>query len=298
MKNKNPSTLSDLSHKEIKNSLQKTIFKDIIYFKHIDSTNTALMELASKGFQEGTVLIADEQSQGKGRLGRKWLSPAGKNLYMSVILKPHMLPTDAPFLTLMSAVACASALRSLTSVAVSIKWPNDLIASDKKLGGILTEIKADTNRIIYAVIGIGININLDAEDMPDGIKDTASSIKLELKSRGTKIPPSGMGGFKDFLGQRSGEAKNGIDFSRTLIAVEILKKLDRWYNILLNKGKIIIKDEWLKLSSTINRAVTVTVYDTVFKGTASGIDDSGMLILRLSDNSLKKISAGDVTILR
>ncbi len=271
----------DLSLEEIKNSLQKTIFKDIIYFQHIDSTNTHAMELASKGFQEGTVLIADEQIQGRGRLGRKWLSPAGKNLYMSVILKPHILPQDAAFLTLMSAVACASALRRLTSVPVSIKWPNDLMVSDlsecghatqagRKLGGILTEIKADMDRIMHAVIGIGININLDAEDMPDEIKDTATSIKNE-----------------------SGDAQ-----SRTLIAVEILKELDRWYNILLNKGKVTIKDKWLKLSSTIGRAVKVTVMDTIFEGTAMDIDENGMLILQLSDNSFKKISAGDVTILR
>jgi BirA family biotin operon repressor/biotin-[acetyl-CoA-carboxylase] ligase len=270
----------DLSVEEIKNNLQKTIFRKIIYFKHIDSTNTVAMELAEKGFQEGDVLIADKQTQGKGRLGRKWLSPAGKNLYMSIILKPHILPADAAFLTLMSAVACASALRSLTSVPVSIKWPNDLMASDKKLGGILTEIKANMDRIIHAVIGIGININLDAEDMPDDIKDIATSIKIEQGS-----PKN-----RRFFG-----AEKSSDFSRTLIAVEILKELDRWYNILLNKGKNTIKNEWLKLSSTINRSVKVTVMDAIFKGTARGIDDNGMLILQLSDNSLKKISAGDVT---
>jgi len=273
MKNKNP---SNLSHEEIKSGLQKTIFREIIYFKRIDSTNTSLMELASKGFEEGTVLIADEQTHGKGRLGRLWLSPAGKNLYMSIILKPHILPIDAPFLTLMAAVACASAIRSLTSIPVSLKWPNDLMASDKKLGGILTEIKADANRVIYAVIGIGININLLSEDMPDDIKDIATSIKIEQKRK----------------------AENNSDFSRTLIAVQTLKELDRWYNIFLNKGKIIIKDEWLKLSSTINRAVKVTVFNAILKGTAQGIDDSGMLVLQLSNNCLKKISAGDVTILR
>jgi len=269
----------DLSVEEIKVSLQKTIFKDIIYFEHIDSTNTAAIELASKGFQDGAVLIAEEQSQGKGRLGRKWLSPAGKNLYMSIILKPHMLPSDAAFLTLMSAVACASALRRLTSVPVSIKWPNDLMASDRKLGGILTEIKADMDRIIHAVIGVGININLDAEDMPDEIKETATSIKIEQKSR-------------------RANGQNSSDFSRTLVAIEILKEIDRWYNVLLNKGNIAIKDEWLQLSSTIGRAVKVTVMDTIFTGTAMGIDESGMLTLQLSDNSLKKISAGDVTIFR
>jgi BirA family biotin operon repressor/biotin-[acetyl-CoA-carboxylase] ligase len=228
------------------------------------------MELADMGYPDGTVIIADAQKGGKGRLGRKWLSPQGKNLYMSIILRPTIQPKDAAILTLMSAVACASAIKQLSSVPVSIKWPNDIMVSDRKLGGILTEIKADMDRIFHAVIGIGININFEAEDMPDEIKAIATSIKNE-----------------------SGSAQ-----SRTLIAIEIIKELDRWYSMLPNIGKKPIIEEWLKLSSTIGRIVKVNVGNNVFTGIAGSIDEEGMLMLKLPDNTVKKISAGDVTILR
>jgi BirA family biotin operon repressor/biotin-[acetyl-CoA-carboxylase] ligase len=263
----------DLSIEEIRDSISgrsMIIGREIIFFDTVNSTNTYAMELADMGYPDGTVIIADAQTGGKGRLGRKWLSPQGKNLYMSIILRPVILPRDAAILTLMSAVACASAIKQLSSVPTSIKWPNDIMVSDKKLGGILTEIKADMDRILHAVIGIGININLEAGDMPDEIKACATSIKNEL-----------------------GNAQ-----SRTLIAIEIIKELERWYSILLNGGKKSVIEEWLKLSSTIGRAVKVTVGNNVFTGIAETIDEEGMLMLKLPDNTVKKISAGDVTILR
>lgn len=262
----------DLSPEEIKSLLSghtKTIGNEVIFFDVINSTNTIAMEIAGK-LGEGTVIIADSQTGGKGRLGRTWFSPPGKNLYMSIVLKPAISPRDATILTLMSAVACATAIRRVSSVPVMIKWPNDIMASGKKLGGILTEIKAEMDRIFHAVIGIGININLDASDMPDDIKAFATSIKNET----------------------------GISHTRTLLAAEILIEMDRWYNALLSSGKKQIIKEWLNLSSTIGRTVRVTVGNTVFTGIAGNIDDEGMLILKLPDNSLKKISAGDVTILR
>jgi BirA family biotin operon repressor/biotin-[acetyl-CoA-carboxylase] ligase len=263
----------DLSIEEMRDSISgrsMIIGREIIFFDTINSTNTYAMELGDMGYPEGTVIIADAQTGGKGRLGRKWLSPQGKNLYMSIILRPVILPRDAAILTLMSAVACVSAIKRLSSVHASIKWPNDIMVSDRKLGGILTEIKADMDRIFHAVIGIGININIEACDMPDEIKACATSIKNE-----------------------SGDAQ-----SRTLFVIEILKELDRWYSMLLNSGKKPIIEEWLKLSSTIGRAVKVTVGTNVFTGIAGTIDEEGMLVLKLPDNKLKKISAGDVTILR
>lgn len=263
----------ELSIDEIRDTISDwstIIGREILFFNTINSTNTYAMELAEKGYPEGTTIIADAQTGGKGRLGRKWLSPPGKNLHMSIILRPAISPRDAAILTVMSAVACASAIKRLLSIPVSIKWPNDLMVSDRKLGGILTEMKADIDRIFHAVIGIGININLQAGDMPDEIKACATSIKNE-----------------------TGDAQ-----SRTLIAIEIIKELDRWYSILLNIGKKPVIEEWLKLSSTIGRAVKVTVGNNVFTGIAGTIDDEGMLILKLPDNTVKKINAGDVTILR
>ncbi|MBI3592241.1 MAG: biotin--[acetyl-CoA-carboxylase] ligase [Nitrospirae bacterium] len=261
----------DLSIEEIRNSLSNhQIGKEIIFLDTTGSTNTVASELAMKGCTEGTVIIADEQTGGRGRRGRAWISPAGKNLYMSIILKPDISPRDATMLTLMSAVSCASAVKKLSTIPVSIKWPNDIMVSDRKLGGILTEIKTDMDRISYSIIGIGMNINLDIDDLPHDIRPIATSIKHET----------------------------GVSQSRTQFAVEILREIGKWYSALLTSGKDRIIKEWLQLSSTIGRSVKVTAGDAIFTGTAEGIDDEGILLLRLQDNSIKKISAGDVTILR
>jgi BirA family biotin operon repressor/biotin-[acetyl-CoA-carboxylase] ligase len=170
----------------------------------------------------------------------------------------------------MSAVACASSIKRLSAIPISIKWPNDIIVSNKKLGGILTEIKADMDKIFYAVVGIGININLTVEEMPADIKGIATSIKNET----------------------------GSAISRTQAALEILKELDKWYCLLLMSGKKPIIQEWRLLSSTIGCAVKVTVGDKIFAGVAEDIDEEGMLLVKQPDNSMKKISSGDVTILR
>jgi BirA family biotin operon repressor/biotin-[acetyl-CoA-carboxylase] ligase len=262
----------DLSIEKIKNSLagnKTTIGRDIIFFDSIDSTNTTAMAVAEDGCKEGATVIADEQTGGKGRLGRKWISPAGKNLYMSIALRPQIPPRDAPILTLMSAVACASAVKRLSSIPVSIKWPNDIMVSKRKLGGILTEMKADMDRVAYAVVGIGININLETNDIPEDIMRTATSMKIET----------------------------GEPHCRTEIAVEILKEMEKWYNIFMKNGKKPIIAEWSRLSSSIGHPVRVTSGSAAYTGTAEGIDDEGLLILKQNDGSVRKISAGDIALL-
>ena len=262
----------DFSIEGIKASLSNQssiIGRKILFLDDIGSTNTYAMGLAEKGYPDGSVIISNCQTGGKGRLGRSWFSPPDKNLYMSIILKPSIPPMDAPIITLMSAVACISAIKNFLPSA-SIKWPNDLMISEKKFGGILTEIKADMDSIFYAVVGIGINVNIEAEEMPDEIREYATSIKIET----------------------------GKKQARNKIAIDILKEMDKWYSIFSNNGKRLISEEWLRLSSTIGRAVKAVIGENIFQGTAQGIDENGMLILRLSDNSIKKISAGDVTHIR
>jgi len=248
----------------------KKIGNDLFFYDSIPSTNMVAMELASKGCPDGTVVISDAQTAGKGRLGRSWISPPGKNLYLSIILRPALSPRDATALTLLAAVACTSAIRSATSLAASIKWPNDLIVGQRKLGGILTEIKADIDHIIYAIVGIGINVNLNAEDMPEEIKAIATSIFVET----------------------------GGHFSRSDLAGAILLEFDKWYGHLLRKGKKVVADEWLTLSSTIGKRVRAAAVNQTFEGVAEGIDDDGLLILKLNDGTYHKMSAGDVSIVR
>ncbi|MDP1759644.1 MAG: biotin--[acetyl-CoA-carboxylase] ligase, partial [Thermodesulfovibrionales bacterium] len=142
----------EFSVEELKILVKGDFGKEIIFHESLDSTNTLAMELAEKGGHHGThgtVVIADRQLKGKGRLGRTWFSPSKSNIYMSVIVRPEIEPKDAALLTIMSAISCARAVRNSTGIEVKIKWPNDLMVSERKLGGILTEMKSDQDRIVF-----------------------------------------------------------------------------------------------------------------------------------------------------
>ncbi len=154
---------------EIKAKITGCIGREIFFYDTVDSTNTIASEIAPKT-AEGAVVLADSQGRGRGRLGRVWISPPGVNLYMSIVLRPDIRPRDATLITIMSSVACATALRRMTGLDVAIKWPNDLTVKKKKLCGILTDLKIEQNKIIFAVLGIGINVNADIDRFPDEVK--------------------------------------------------------------------------------------------------------------------------------
>ena len=263
----------EFTTEELKKTLSsKTveIGKEILIYNEVESTNSIANELLKKGYPSGTVVIADRQTKGKGRLGRTWISPAGKNLYMSMAIKPTIPPKFATLLTLTSAVACTTALRRLTDIPVLIKWPNDMLIEDKKVGGILTEVKIEGERIKSAVVGIGINVNMTENDIPEEIKEIATSLKIY----------------------------KGEDYSRSLLALEIIKEFDRWYQLLEKRQRKTIIDRWMQLSGTMGRQVKIILTDKELKGTAEAIDEEGRLIVKLSDGTYEKICAGDVTLLR
>ena len=268
----------EFSVEELKILVKGDFGKEIIFHESLDSTNTLAMELAEKGGHHGThgtVVIADRQLKGKGRLGRTWFSLPQCNIYMSVIVRPEIEPKDATLLTIMSAISCARAIRNSTGIEVKIKWPNDLMVSERKLGGILTEMKSDQDRIIFAVIGIGINVNSSLDAFPPEVRAVAASVMEELREKGYSQ-----------------------EISRTLIIAAILNELERWFKVLIKGGRIQLINEWKKLSSTLGRKVKVVSGKDKFSGIAEDIDDEGMLILRLPSGGLKKISAGDVFMLR
>lgn len=244
--------------------------RNIISMGEVESTNSLAMELAEKGASHGTVVVADSQTKGRGRMGRAWISPSGGNIYMSVILTPSMRPKEATLLTIMAGVACCGALRNTTGLPVEIKWPNDLMLSHMKLGGILSEIKSGAGKIVYAVIGIGINVNTKTEDFPPEVRTVATSIRNE---KGKTVP-------------------------RTFLIAEILNELDCWYRVVSQKGKNTLLDEWRRLTSMIGKPVQVTMGDGIINGLAHDIDEEGMLIVRLPSGALKRISSGDLVILR
>ncbi|MCX5716974.1 MAG: biotin--[acetyl-CoA-carboxylase] ligase [Nitrospirae bacterium] len=269
----------EFSVEELKTLVKGDFGKEIIFHESLDSTNTLAMELADKGISHGTIVIANHQLKGKGRLGRTWFSPPKGNIYMSVIVRPEIEPKDATLLTIMSAISCARAVRNSTGIEVKIKWPNDLMVSERKLGGILTEMKSDQDRIVFAVIGIGINVNAHLDAFPVDVRAVAASVIEELREGK---------GIKDC----------SQEISRTLIIAAILNELERWFKVLIKGSKIQLINEWKKLSSTLGRKVKIISGRDAISGIAEDIDDEGMLILRLPSGGLKKISAGDVIMLR
>ncbi|HYA11769.1 MAG TPA: biotin--[acetyl-CoA-carboxylase] ligase [Thermodesulfovibrionales bacterium] len=260
----------ELSVKGIKEGIQGSIGRKIFFCETVSSTNTIAAELAEKDEVEGAVVIADRQERGRGRLGRCWVSPPGVNIYMSILLRPEIEPKHMTLITIMDAIACTLALRRVTGLNVTIKWPNDLMVSDKKLGGILTEMRIALNRTKYAVTGIGINVNMDSDALPDIIKDVATSVKMET----------------------------GMLHSRPEIIIEILNEIDHWYRILKEKRKMELLSQWKELTSTLGRKVKIILGKETLTGVAESIDSEGMLVVKLPSGASRVIRDGDLTILR
>jgi BirA family biotin operon repressor/biotin-[acetyl-CoA-carboxylase] ligase len=245
------------------------IGREIISLGTVDSTNTLAAELCEKNAPHGTVVIAERQTKGRGRLGRTWVS-AGGNIHMSIVLRPSMASAGGTLLTMIASVACARALIEASGLPVGIKWPNDIMVSGKKLGGVLTEVKSMGDRIISAVIGIGINVNSDMEEFPPEVKTTATSLKAETS----------------------------IVYSKTLLISRILNEVEFWYDELTGSGREKLLREWRRLSCTLGREVVVSTSLESFHGVAQDIDEGGALIVKLPAGGLRRVSAGDLTILR
>jgi BirA family transcriptional regulator, biotin operon repressor / biotin---[acetyl-CoA-carboxylase] ligase len=242
------------------------IGREILYYNELDSTNTTAYQLAQKNIKQGLVVIAERQSKGKGRLSRHWSSPKGRGIYLSVILRPEMTPFQAPVITLMAAVSVANAIRQATGVQAFIKWPNDIIIENKKAAGILTEMEAESDRIKFLVLGIGININTRHSEMPD----TAISISQ----------------------------KTGGHVSRRALLIAVLENLEKNYKIINESGFSKIRLEWKNLSATLGKRVRANCMHRIAEGTAVDIDIDGALKIRLDNGFHEKIFAGDLVILR
>jgi BirA family transcriptional regulator, biotin operon repressor / biotin---[acetyl-CoA-carboxylase] ligase len=261
----------DLSGEEIIAGVRGSLWREVLCYKTVDSTNEAGVALClGKESRSGTVIVADMQKKGRGRLGRRWISPPGLNIYMSIVIVPAIGPKDATLLTILSAVACTNALRERCGADVSIKWPNDLMIKGGKIGGILTETRSDPDRIAWAVIGIGINVNMDSGSFTDEISKTATSIKAET----------------------------GRPHARSGLIIAVLKEFERLYGLLLGGGRTTLVEEWKQLSCTLGRHVRVTASPRPISGFAEDIDDEGMLLVRLPSGELKRIGAGDLTVMR
>lgn len=253
---------------EIKAGLKTGVIgKDIKYFKETESTNTIAREIANS-VEEGTVVIAESQTGGRGRLGRKWLSPEG-GIWLSIILKPKMQPLYAPRITLLAGVTVAKTIRYY-GIPAKIKWPNDILINGKKACGILTEIGAEIDMIDYVVVGIGIDANVDTESFPEDIRESSTSLKKEL-----------------------GKNINRVEFVQRL-----LEEFELLYIKFQDEGFPQILEEWRSLSATIGEWVKITTASRTLYGEAIGVDNEGALILETGEGKLEKIVSGDCEHLR
>ncbi len=235
----------------------------------LGSTNEHAYRLAQEGAFHGELVICEQQTQGKGRRGRAWVSPPRLNLYTSIVLRPELPPQRAPELTLLAAVAVAETIREAGAHA-EIKWPNDVHVNGRKIAGILTELSADTERIHFVILGIGVNLNAREQDFPDELRESATSLWL---ARGEKVP-------------------------RALFTAALLSRLEYWLDEHAQRGFEPVRRTWRTLSSTIGQDVMVKMERRELRGTAEDIDDAGALLVRTPEGAVERVLAGDVEQLR
>ncbi|HEY2919084.1 MAG TPA: biotin--[acetyl-CoA-carboxylase] ligase [Candidatus Binatia bacterium] len=236
------------------------------YFTEISSTNSHARELAEKGAAEGEVVLAESQTHGRGRLGRRWESPPLANLYLSVILRPKLAPVHAPQITLMAAVALAETVGSFIPQKVTIKWPNDILVNGKKLAGILTEAACVPERVEYVILGIGVNVNYPIDSMPQELRQGATSL-LDLTR---------------------------IEVNRESFLRRLIQDLDRCYGDLEQSGFEPLAPRWEAHFGLRGQRVRVELIDQVVVGRARGIAQDGALLVQGDDGTLQKVIAGDV----
>jgi BirA family biotin operon repressor/biotin-[acetyl-CoA-carboxylase] ligase len=233
-------------------------------FDSISSTSEVAFRLAAEGADHGDLVVAEQQTAGRGRRGRTWESPAGKNLYASLVLRPELPPQRAPELTLLAAVAVAETLRG-EGVQASIKWPNDVLAADRKIAGILTELSAEADRVHFVVLGIGVNLNAAREDLSPELAHTATSVTRLL----------------------------GRPVDRPAFLARLLRTLEEWLDLHAEQGFGPVRARWRALSATLGLEVLVKSENRELRGLAEDIDVDGALLLR-TDHGVERVLAGDV----
>ena len=254
----NETTIADQIH-------TKWAGKTVHFAREIDSTNLWIKRLAKEGASEGTLALAEFQSAGRGRLGRSWEVPEGTSVMMSILLRPKFEPQYAPTLTLVMGMAVAKAVKSL-GFDVSIKWPNDVVVSHKKICGILTEMGVRDGKIDYAVIGVGINVNI--KEFPEEMVDKATSLYLE----------------------------SGKEFDRSQIPGLVMEAFEKYYEKFAATCDLSgLKEEYESILANYNQPVRVLAKEP-YEGVARGITDGGELLVEKTDGTIVAVSAGEVSV--
>ncbi len=245
----------------------KTLGHSIRFFETIHSTQKEALQLADDGAEDGTLVITNEQIAGRGRLGHSWQSQRGENIAMSLILRPGLPIEQTPQLTLLTAVAAVQAIEETAGLSCGIKWPNDILYHGRKLVGILTELQAEATFVKAVVIGIGINVNSDVSHFPEELKTTASSLY----------------------------AITGKKYDLAQFVQLFLLTFEGLYELFLQKGFSVIKPLWEKRAISLGKQIRVRQPGgRVIEGTALGINDEGVLLLKDSDGLMTRIYSADI----
>ena len=235
-------------------------------FDETDSTNSQACRLGDEGGEDGLVVIADRQSSGKGRMGRQWESPGGVNLYASILLRPAILPFEAPKLTFLSAVAVCRAITNCTGLRPTVKWPNDILLNGAKVAGLLNEMSSETDQVHYVVLGIGVNLNMRDDQFPADLRYPATSLAIA-----------------------AGQTVSRLDFTRSL-----LQEIDTLYQIYLEQGSAPIMSAWTDLCDLTGKPVQVDCNEVQIEGTMTGLAEDGALLVQTKTGKIESIYAGDV----
>ncbi|HEY6264107.1 MAG TPA: biotin--[acetyl-CoA-carboxylase] ligase [Candidatus Acidoferrum sp.] len=260
-------TADILTPEMLRQRLKGSLFgKRIYHFFKTDSTNRVALELGHAGEPEGAVVLAEEQTAGRGRAGRVWHSDRAVGIYVTVLLRPRLAPVQAPLLTMMAGLSARSAVQAVTGLTVDLKWPNDLLLNGKKTGGILTEMHAEPGQIRFVIVGIGMNVN--QEKLPGALADTATSLRVET----------------------------GKSQSRMELLVRLLREFENDYNRFLREGVESVVARFEEVSTYAKgKRVRVTNGMESYVGTTAGLGPEGLLQVERDDGKVMTVIAGDVT---
>ncbi|MUT65448.1 biotin--[acetyl-CoA-carboxylase] ligase [Paenibacillus sp. NEAU-GSW1] len=231
--------------------------RPVHWFDSVDTTQNVAQQLAENGAPEGTLVIAEQQNNGRGRMGRGWISPKGKGIWMSMVLRPTIPVHFAPQLTLLTAVALCRSLRRLTAMPIGIKWPNDLLIDGKKISGILLESAAQDTMLRYIIAGIGISVNLETSDYPDELLERVTSLRIA----------------------------SGKKLEREAVIADFMLEYEQLYNAYQANGFEPIAALWESLSVSLHKPARLTTPQGVIDGVPIALDQSGAIEVRLEEGN-------------
>ena len=255
-----------ISKEKIESCLKtKILGRKIHYYQVLSSTNKLAKNLALHGASEGTLVIAEKQTEGKGRLNRKWFSPNG-GLWFSIILKPKIKTFEASKLTFPISLAIAETIRKTFNLNVEIKWPNDILINNRKVCGILTESVTKEKKLKFVVVGIGLNVNINLKEFPENLRCSATTLKEELK-RNVKLEH---------------------------LLCELLFQIEREYELFLNEDFRKILERWKNFASFLGKRIKILMNGKLYEGIAEDVDNEGKLVVKFLDGTVRNFVAGEL----